>query len=266
MELLEIVRGCVRSPEELAEDASAEPAEGGGHDLHEPVMGIVEPEEHRVRVQDLKLDRLAVDRQVRIGEGKYVRVGVDIFPIEAHVLHSEGVAVGPSQASPQVNSDPTAVLALVPVFRHAGNDPSPGRVVEEEFLHSHDPVHLLVEALGDHAGSQGPSVPADGVDGMEDQRILREALLHRWKLALSHQAGQHRGLLESAGPALGIQDDLGPLRGLFVDQVWRGTRDFGRKIRLAAEGSQGQEGRKPCQPSSSPHFLPGYFNEICANA
>ena len=86
--------------------------------------------------------------------------------------------------------------------------------------------HLFIETLGDHAGLQGSSVPSDGLDGMEHQRILRKPIFHRWELPLGHQAGQHRGLPETLGPALGVEDDLGPLRGLFIDQIGRGTRGF----------------------------------------
>ena len=74
---------------------------------------------------------------------------------------------------------------------------------------------------------------------MEHQRILRQPFLDRWQLAPGHQAGQHRGLPETAGLAVRAQDDRGPLRGLLGNQIGRGTGDFRLESRLAAEGTEG---------------------------
>ena len=181
-----------------------------------------------VVVDLLEGHRLAVDDPLGVRRLGQLGVELDVFPPEDDVIHREGLAVRPLQILAEVEGDGLAVGAELPLRGQAGlhgilwvTRPAQDRIVVQA-------------AIGVEVGRAFPgatpraAILADLLDGLDDQRISRDALIDGRQLAGLDQLGQHGrfGVLAGGRRRRG---GLGRLRSLGGFGGLRRLRGFGRR-------------------------------------
>ncbi len=162
------------------------------------------------RVDDLDLRRLAVDQKLDVGTaGGEVLVVGDVFPEEAEILGSEGLAVRPFVPGAQLEGELAAVLLLV-----ALEDVRLQLelvVVDDEARVAEDRHQTRIARAGHQHVELAALLAGTVATGkvIDHPGLLGNALVDRRQGAGLHLIGEHRRFLER-GHWIGGQGGTGP--------------------------------------------------------
>src|SRR5438105_4606275 len=211
------------------------------HEIREQKVWIGEHVADRVIITLFDGARLAVDRQQDVGCRRELFILVDVLVPECEVVRRKRLAVRPAHALPQVQNEGAAPVQKLVAPGYVW----PGRftrvVPEQQAIRAGDgAVAVPPVTRPSEASAPGTTILANLVDWLDDERLIRQALLDWRQLALLDQVGQHRRLAERLGKLSRVDHDARPFELADELAAWfGGGRSRGRRRRWLGGGSQG---------------------------
>ena len=132
--------------------------------------------------------------------GRQLRVPQHVLVPEHNVVGGERVAVGPAHAAPQPEGKGAPAVADLPIARQVGAEFRSHRVPAKEPVIGHAGVEYPDILRAGSVPLQGPAIGPVPFRRHDDERILREPLLHRREAAVRHPRIPVGRLLKLAPP------------------------------------------------------------------
>ena len=177
---------------------------GAAHDRGDQRIRLLELQRDRGVVDLVETARLAVDRKLRKRSRHEVLVAVDVLVPEHEIVGGKGLAIRPFVSLAQVQHQRSVAVGQLPGFGHGRDLLGAGVVPEQDLVHRHPAVTVLVVGGASEGAMQRATIFADLAQRFDDQRLFGHALLDGRELALLHELRKHRrfGELGRSVPAL----------------------------------------------------------------
>src|SRR4029434_7394933 len=136
---------------------------------------------------------------------------IHILNPEDKIVRRERMPIAPFHTTAQLKGDCPASIADRPTFGNIGSHVRACIVKIGQMGAFIDPLPGGCICWSGEATAPRPTIRADSMQGFNDDRVLTNALSHRWQLASLDEVCQLRSLFEASGELRRVGDNLWPL-------------------------------------------------------